>query len=142
MVQSSLSLGLLKISIALNLLRLSKITWYFWTLWALIAFITIYSVAGAIPNILKCYPTRGIWETNIGAVCMSSQTYITYGLVNTGKSICLLSWLSYLDADQVSACNIFTDIALATVPLPIVWCLKMQPRVRFYVICILSLGYL
>ncbi|RNJ58055.1 hypothetical protein D7B24_005200 [Verticillium nonalfalfae] len=65
----------LKISIALNLLRLSQNKWYTWSLWATIAF------------------------------------------------------------------NIFTDVVLATLPIPIIWNLQMKRRVRLSVIAILSLGY-
>ncbi|EGY17045.1 uncharacterized protein VDAG_08209 [Verticillium dahliae VdLs.17] len=65
----------LKISIALNLLRLSQNKWYTWSLWATIAF------------------------------------------------------------------NIFTDVVLATLPIPIIWNLQMKRRVRLSVIVILSLGY-
>ncbi|KAJ5683550.1 hypothetical protein N7462_006715 [Penicillium macrosclerotiorum] len=39
------------------------------------------------------------------------------------------------------AFNIFTDVLFATIPIPIIWTLKMQRRVRLYLIGILSLGY-
>ena len=40
------------------------------------------------------------------------------------------------------ACNIFTDVCLGALPVPIIWTLKMKLRVRLYVIAILNLGYL
>ncbi|SPO05278.1 uncharacterized protein DNG_07965 [Cephalotrichum gorgonifer] len=39
------------------------------------------------------------------------------------------------------ACNIFTDVCLGALPIPIIWTLKMRLRVRIYVIAILNLGY-
>lgn len=40
------------------------------------------------------------------------------------------------------ALNIFTDVVLATLPVPVIWSLQMKLRLRLYVIGILSLGYL
>ena len=37
--------------------------------------------------------------------------------------------------------NIATDVALASLPVPIVWSLKMDRRTRLYLVGILSLGY-
>ncbi|GJC90464.1 hypothetical protein ColLi_13302 [Colletotrichum liriopes] len=75
-VSSAAGMMFLKVSIALNLLRLSPSRWYQWSLWATIAL------------------------------------------------------------------NIFTDVVLATLPVPIVWSLQMKLKLRIYVIGILSLGYL
>ncbi|KAJ0336147.1 hypothetical protein COL922a_008310 [Colletotrichum nupharicola] len=41
----------------------------------------------------------------------------------------------------VAALNIFTDVVLATLPIPLIWNLQMKRKVRLYVIGILSLGY-
>ncbi|KAK6206202.1 integral membrane protein [Colletotrichum tabaci] len=75
-VSSAAGMMFLKVSIALNLLRLSPSRWYQWSLWAIIAL------------------------------------------------------------------NIFTDVVLATLPIPVVWNLQMKLKVRLCVIGILSLGYL
>lgn len=40
------------------------------------------------------------------------------------------------------ACNIFTDVMLGALPVPIIWKLQMKLRVRLYVIGVLNLGYL
>lgn len=42
---------------------------------------------------------------------------------------------------HIQAHNIVTDVALASLPVPIVWSLKMDRRTRLYVVGILSLGY-
>jgi hypothetical protein len=39
------------------------------------------------------------------------------------------------------AFNIFTDVAFATLPVPVIWTLKMPFRTRTYLIGVLSLGY-
>ncbi|KAJ4087137.1 hypothetical protein NW760_013784 [Fusarium oxysporum] len=40
------------------------------------------------------------------------------------------------------AFNIFTDVAFATLPIPIVWSLKMPLKTRIYLVVVLSLGYI
>ncbi|KAJ5788252.1 hypothetical protein N7457_003242 [Penicillium paradoxum] len=85
-IDSALGMAMLKVSIALNLLRLSPARWYVWCLWA------------------------------------SIDLFVTFGLVNTGF-------------------NIFTDVLFSSIPIPIIWTLKMAPKVRLYLIGILSLGY-
>ncbi len=57
-----------------------------------------------------------------------------------------VSWLflrgvDHLRTNQVTACNIFTDITFATLPIPLIWSLQLQRRVRLYLIVILSGGY-
>ena len=41
----------------------------------------------------------------------------------------------------LAAFTIFTDVLLATVPIPIIWKLQMKRRVKMYLIGVLSLGY-
>lgn len=38
--------------------------------------------------------------------------------------------------------SIFSDVALAVLPVPIIWKLRMPLKLRLYVVGILSLGYL
>jgi len=42
---------------------------------------------------------------------------------------------------RFSACNIFTDITFATLPIPLIWSLQLQRRIRIYLVIILSGGY-
>lgn len=37
--------------------------------------------------------------------------------------------------------NIFTDVAFATIPVPVIWRLQMKTRTRIYLIAVFSLGY-
>jgi hypothetical protein len=48
-------------------------------------------------------------------------------------------WLMSLT--KTPAFNIFTDVAFATLPIPIVWLLKMPLKTRLYLVGVLSLGY-
>ncbi|OLN91607.1 hypothetical protein CCHL11_06613 [Colletotrichum chlorophyti] len=114
----------LKVSIALNLLRLSPSKWYKWTLWATIVLTFIYCIGGMFPFFLHCKPMAGFWNKNTEPPpkCMGIKTFIMFAIINTGF-------------------NIFTDIVLATLPIPIIWNLHMKRKVRLYVIGILSLGY-
>ncbi|KAF3356324.1 hypothetical protein VdG1_06418 [Verticillium dahliae VDG1] len=112
----------LKISIALNLLRLSQNKWYTWSLWATIGLTAIYCIGGMFPFFLRCRPMAGFWDKSLKPDCYDIQLFITFGIINT-------------------AFNIFTDVVLATLPIPIIWNLQMKRRVRLSVIVILSLGY-
>ncbi|KAG8353869.1 hypothetical protein FVEN_g8129 [Fusarium venenatum] len=52
------------------------------------------------------------------------------------------SWKWYkITLQCMIAFNIFTDIAFATLPVPLIWSLKMPLKTRIYLIIILSLGY-
>jgi len=40
------------------------------------------------------------------------------------------------------ACNMFTDVCFATLPIPIIWRLQMKRRTRIYLVGVFSLGYI
>lgn len=79
------ALGLLKISIALFLLRLSSNKWYSRSLWALIGFVSFYSFGAWLTFFLRCRPMEGFWDRRYSASCYSMQLLVTFGLINTGK---------------------------------------------------------
>ncbi|KAF7556132.1 hypothetical protein G7Z17_g1673 [Cylindrodendrum hubeiense] len=68
------------------------------------------------------WPMARYWDPSIEGTCYSVNLFIKFGLMNTGF-------------------NIFTDVAFATLPVPIVWTLKMPLKTRLYLIGVLSLGY-
>ncbi|KAE8413272.1 hypothetical protein BDV36DRAFT_304282 [Aspergillus pseudocaelatus] len=120
---SATGIALLKISIALNLLRFSPTRWYTMSLWASIAFVAAYSFMGAMTFFLHCKPMQAHWDKQIkDAKCYSVHLFVVFALINTSF-------------------NIFTDVLFATIPIPIVWNLRMKRRVRMYLICVFSLGY-
>ncbi|RAQ44088.1 hypothetical protein AFGD_011359 [Aspergillus flavus] len=120
---SAAGIALLKISIALNLLRFSPTRWYTMSLWTSIAFVAAYSFMGAMTFFLHCKPMQAHWDKGIkDAKCYSVHLFVVFALINTSF-------------------NIFTDVLFATIPIPIVWNLRMKRRVRMYLIGVFSLGY-
>ncbi|EUC43007.1 hypothetical protein COCMIDRAFT_101999 [Bipolaris oryzae ATCC 44560] len=118
------ALGLLKISIALFLLRLKNNNmwkWYSRCLWALIALVTIYTIGAWLSFFLYCKPMEAMWTRK--GVCYSQKMFIAFALTNT-------------------ALNIFTDVCFATLPIPIIWSLQMSRTTRINLIGVLSLGYI
>ncbi|KAF2025180.1 hypothetical protein EK21DRAFT_46145, partial [Setomelanomma holmii] len=120
------ALGLLKISIALFLLRLSKNKWYSRSLWALIGFVLVYTVGAWLTFLLRCRPMAAFWDKSLGGTCYSVKLFVTVALANS-------------DTDSA---RVFTDVCFATLPFPIIWSLQMSQRTRAYLIGVLSLGYL
>lgn len=116
------ALGLLKISLALSLLRLSRTRWYSWALWSLIVFVVAYTIMACCTFFFHCTPFRGNWDSSIPRKCYPIELFVTFALVNTSF-------------------NILTDVLCATLPIPIIWTLQMKLRTRVYLIVILSLGY-
>ncbi|EUC29315.1 hypothetical protein COCCADRAFT_106862 [Bipolaris zeicola 26-R-13] len=118
------ALGLLKISIALFLLRLKNNNmwkWYSRCLWALIALVTIYTIGAWLTFFLYCKPMEAMWTRQ--GVCYSQKMFVAFALTNT-------------------ALNIFTDVCFATLPIPIIWSLQMSRTTRINLIGVLSLGYI
>ncbi|KAK7431940.1 hypothetical protein QQZ08_001559 [Neonectria magnoliae] len=122
-ISATCAMALLKISIALNLLRLSQSKWYFWSLWISIGFVSAYSFMGAMTFFLHCQPMAAHWDSRIDGKCYSPVLFVQFSLINTSF-------------------NIFTDVLFATFPIPVIWTLQMKLRTRLYLIGILSLGYM
>lgn len=121
-IEASFAFGFLKISIALSLLRLHKGKVYKGILWSLVGFTCFYTLFAFITFMTRCDPISGQWNPAIRPRCYSRVIYRNFGLFN-------------------AACNIFTDIAFATLPIPLIWSLQLQRRTRIYLIAILSGGY-
>ncbi|KAI0017633.1 hypothetical protein F4780DRAFT_580486 [Xylariomycetidae sp. FL0641] len=116
-------LALLKISLALSLYRFSTSKKFNKVLMGVMIFVVVYSIFAWCTLIMHCKPVRGYWDHNAGAKCYDIKLFITFGLVNT-------------------AFNIFTDVALASLPIPVIWGLQLKLRARIYLIIILGLGWL
>ncbi|PYI01159.1 integral membrane protein, partial [Aspergillus sclerotiicarbonarius CBS 121057] len=113
----------LKLSIAVNLLRVCQNRSFTVVLWILIAIIILYEMLGTLFFFFNCRPMAGSWDFTIDAKCASTSVIVIFGLINTSF-------------------NIFTDVALAILPIPIIWRLNMKRSVRMYLVGVLSLGYL
>ncbi|EQB53454.1 hypothetical protein GCG54_00005355 [Colletotrichum gloeosporioides] len=121
-ISAALGIMFLKISISLNLLRLGAKKWYKWGLWFIIVFTFIQSGSGVFTFTFYCQPTARFWDKTVAGTCWPIKVFVGLGIMNT-------------------ALNIFTDVVLATLPIPLIWNLQMKRKVRLYVIGILSLGY-
>ena len=113
----------MKLAIAANLLRLCDNRWYTIALWFIVGLTIAYELVAFLFFFVNCKPLAGNWDATIGAKCADTHTIIVFGLLNT-------------------SCNIFTDVALAVIPIPIIWGLNMKKTTRLYLIGVLSLGYL
>ncbi|KAH7309796.1 hypothetical protein B0I35DRAFT_515192, partial [Stachybotrys elegans] len=122
-----LGVSLLKISLALSLLRLSQARWYTITQWVLIVFICMYTAMGIIVFLLQCRPLKALWMPELlfsgQATCIDFRIFIKMGVANTSF-------------------NILTDVLTATLPIPTIVRLNMPLKTRMYLIFILGLGYI
>ncbi|KAH7324194.1 hypothetical protein B0I35DRAFT_475460 [Stachybotrys elegans] len=114
--------SVLKISIVLSLLPLSRARWYMWTLWGLLGFIVAYTIVAVCSFLFHCRPMAGSWNPTLGASCYDISLFVAFSIMNT-------------------AFNMFSDVVCATLPIPIIWTLNMKLRTRLYLCVILSLGY-
>lgn len=74
--------------------------------------------------------------------CHDFNLFLNLTYWNVGKLIeYFIPWYTH-GLTSVEACNIFTDVMLGALPVPIIWNLQMKLRVRIYVIAVLNLGYL
>ncbi|KAF5675192.1 integral membrane protein [Fusarium heterosporum] len=137
-------IGLLKISVALELIKYNGNSWRWYniTLWCLIAFVIAYTIEAWCSFIFYCNPVAKQWDRSLEGTCYPVPLFITFGLVNSGRQIVIRLGLGSVFSELSTAFNIFTDVAFATLPIPIVWSLKMPLKTRIYLVVVLSLGYL
>ncbi|KAK1975023.1 hypothetical protein LZ30DRAFT_536072, partial [Colletotrichum cereale] len=121
------AMGLLRISMAISLLRLNKdLKWYRWSLYGVTGFVIAYSIQAIVWLFVYCTPYSGWWE---------------FQWMNPFDPRCR-DFNIFLDLTYWNiSCNTFTDVCLGALPIPIIWNLKMKFRARLYVIGILNLGY-
>ncbi|KAJ1324674.1 hypothetical protein MN608_09377 [Microdochium nivale] len=123
-ISSITAFTFIKLSIVFSLLRIqghNKHYRYF--LYGLSVLIILYTIVGWISWALSCYPLAGYWDKSIKAVCLLRDKFSVFSYVNT-------------------VCNITTNFMLATMPIPLIWRLKMAMRSRIYRVGISALGYL
>ncbi|RYP10596.1 hypothetical protein DL764_000566 [Monosporascus ibericus] len=151
-ISATTSLMFLKISIALTLLRLGFSRWYRWSIWAIIFASICFFISGIFTFFFFCRPLEGFWDQSLKPVCTSHRLSLYQpnplgvDLLTKHKGLTCSSCapIRVLVRGGLSNTifNIASDVALASLPVPVVWRLKMDRRTRLYVIGILSLGYL
>ncbi|EMC99556.1 hypothetical protein BAUCODRAFT_64029, partial [Baudoinia panamericana UAMH 10762] len=117
---------LVKISVALFLMRLAPRDLWKRFLWAAIAFLTCFGVACAGTLIFSCVPPGASWNVALRldpkTKCFSNTTFANIGLFN-------------------SIINIATDFLFALLPIPIVLGLQVNVRTKISLVFILCLGF-
>ncbi|KAH7123531.1 hypothetical protein B0J11DRAFT_314047 [Dendryphion nanum] len=117
----------IKISIAFFLLRLAdhRRHWRF-VLYGIIVILVLFTLGSVLSLILQCVPVSAAWDfalrPPIGtAKCYSISTFRNTGIFN-------------------SVFNLFTDLLLAILPVPMIWKLQTNVRTRISLCVILGLG--
>ncbi|KAK2040147.1 hypothetical protein LZ31DRAFT_604765 [Colletotrichum somersetense] len=127
-ISDDIAMGLLRIATAIGLLRLDNdLKWYRWSIYGIIGFVIAYSIQAIVWLFLYCTPFSGWWQ---------------FQWMNPFDHRCR-DFNSFPDLTYWNiSCSIFTDACLGALPVPIIWNLKINFRVRLYIICVLNLGYL
>ncbi|KAF2471195.1 uncharacterized protein BDR25DRAFT_223412 [Lindgomyces ingoldianus] len=127
-----MGVSFVKLSIACCLLRIIQRPNYRRFLYGMLeVLLAVLTLAWFFTFIFQCVPVAAAWHSSLrpphitegNARCMSHTTYRDLGLFN-------------------SAINIATDVIFATLPIPIIWNLRVNLRTRISLIVILGLGFL
>ena len=114
-----------KLSIAAYFLRLSSKRYQILTVYATLAVVMVFSTMYFFFLIFQCTPINFLWTKYVH-----------------GEGKCLrspvLSAVTYAHA----AMSVVTDWSFGILPIFFVWKMQMNPRTKFSVILILSLGFL
>ncbi|KAF2024509.1 hypothetical protein EK21DRAFT_94032 [Setomelanomma holmii] len=124
----------IKLSIACFLLRLADHRRHWrWVLYTIMTLTTggtvvlvLFTIGSVLSLILQCKPVAAAWDFTLRpptgtATCYSVTTYRNTGLFN-------------------SIFNLFTDLLLAVLPVPMVWKLQANLRTRVSLCIVLGLG--
>lgn len=114
---------LVKVSVGLFLLRLTPSQFFHRFIWSMIGFMAMYSTVALITILTQCRPMHFLWDATgtVKAVCFSPL----------GLRAC-----AYFNA----TCGIFADFVFALLPIPMLWSVKINMRVKIALFCILGLG--
>lgn len=83
-------------------------------------FVIAYGVAGVLGSILQCVPT-------------SSNSWKPY---SNSASLCIHFSLVFI----MGVVNVVTDVGILSLPIPLVWSLRMSKSRRWQVVAVFSLG--
>ncbi|KLU91328.1 hypothetical protein MAPG_09849 [Magnaporthiopsis poae ATCC 64411] len=118
------SLTLARLSICFFLLRFAPSKGYKWFLWFQIGLNIVVCIVFSLQSLLQCRPMEFIWNKDLpgGGECMAPSSLVLGGLIN-------------------SSLTVVSDFALAVLPIPMLWNVQMNWRVKLSIISILSLGF-
>lgn len=84
------------------------------------AFVTTFSIAGVLTNVLACLPMKALWEPDIEAKCINEHACLT----------------------AMSTIDILTDVVILCLPLSMVWRLQMSTKNKWQVTGMFLVGSL
>lgn len=121
-----LNMWLIKLSIAIFLLRIALQKRYRWTIYVSMIIITIWSLALFFWDVFQCTPVTAQWDYTIlqrdsNAECASADSVV-------------------MAAYALSVMNILSDWLYALLPIPMIWNVKMTLEAKLTVSLVLGLG--
>jgi hypothetical protein len=115
---------LIKLSIAIFLLRIATKKRYTWTLKISMVIVTIWSLAIFFFEIFQCSPVQAQWDFTIqNSKCVSGNSFVAA-------------------AYSISVLTVVTDWMYAIMPIPMIWSVQMTTQKKITVAFVLSLGIL
>lgn len=101
-------------------LRLSPQPWFRWSVWGTMIFIGGYTIGIVFSLIFACKPIAQAWDIRVGGECIDMAVlYIV-----------------------TAAANIFSDLILFCLPIPMVYNLQIPRRQKFGLLFIFFIGSL
>lgn len=116
-------MALLKVSIAVFLLRIAVSYRYIWIIKISMVVVVIWTTAIFFYNVFQCSPIQGQWDIRLDAKCVSGSSYVSA-------------------AYAFSVLAVVSDWLYALIPIPMIWGVKMNSQTKLSVMVILSLGIL
>jgi len=116
-----IGLYFVKLSFLILFYRVFGVNRYFrWALYSVLGIWTAYAVTDTLIVIFQCTPVHKAWDLEVNGYCLD--------LVKLGVSS------GYI--------NIFTDLLILILPIPMVWSLQLSSSVSLAVIAIFATGVL
>ncbi|KAH7379961.1 hypothetical protein BKA64DRAFT_765615 [Cadophora sp. MPI-SDFR-AT-0126] len=110
-----------KVSIALFLLRIASTKSFKRFLWGLLSFMILYTLVALLTLFFQCRNLAVLWDSSVITTCWTAET---------------IRGLSYANVSL----TIITDFILALFPIPMLWHVQINTRVKISIIGIMSLG--
>ncbi|KAL8367065.1 hypothetical protein RB599_010926, partial [Gaeumannomyces hyphopodioides] len=120
---SLITLGIAKLSVGTFLLRVSPSRLYTWLIWILLGVTVLLTGAGTLQILLQCRPMEFSWNKALpgGGQCIPGDVIVSAAY--TGFAL-----------------GIATDFIFAVLPIPMLWNVQLNWRVKVAIMGILSLG--
>ncbi len=111
----------MKLSFLILFYRVFGVNRYFrWAVYSVLGIWTAYAITNTLIIIFQCTPVYKAWDLEVNGYCLD--------LVKLGVSS------GYI--------NIFTDLLILILPIPMVWSLQLSSGVRLAVVAIFATGVL